>query len=106
MFLLLNRSLHEVEALLEQSENPSETSETDRQTTIMMQIKMLQDYIAVLKRRLKRREMQLTSARQLHNALHTAQGPFIEKHKLSAIVKKFQEYQQHLKQQFKQKNTN
>ena len=72
----------------------------------MVQIKIVQDYIAVLKRRLKRREMQLISARQLHNTLHTARGPFIEKHKLSAIVKKFQEYQQQVKQQFKQGITN
>ena len=46
--------------------------------------------------------MQFASARQLYHALHTAQGPFIEKHKLSAIVKKFQEYQKQVKQQFKQ----
>ena len=67
----------------------------------MVQIKILQDYIGVLKRKLKRREMQLTSARQLYSALQTSQGPFIESHKLGAIVKKFQEYQEEVQRQFK-----
>ena len=96
------RSLHELEATLEQSEYSSQTSKTTKQTNLMVQIKILQDYIAVLRRKLKRREMQLTSARQLYSALQTSQGPFIEKHKLSAIVKKFQEYQEQVQRQFKQ----
>ena len=96
------RYLHQLEATLEQSEYSSQTSKTTKQTNLMVQIKILQDYIAVLKRKLKRREMQLTSARQLYGALQTSQGPFIEKHKLSAIVKKFQEYQVQVQRQFKQ----
>ena len=91
-----------MEATLEQSEYSSQTSKTTKQTNLMVQIKILQDYIGVLKRKLKRREMQLTSARQLYSALQTSQGPFIEKHKLSAIVKKFQEYQEQVQRQFKQ----
>ena len=91
-----------MEATLEQSEYSSQTSKPTGQTNLMVQIKILHDYIGVLKRKLKRREMQLTSARQLYSALQTSQGPFIERHKFGAIVKKFQEYQGQVQRQFKQ----
>ena len=50
--------------------------------------------------------MQLTSARQLYSTLQTSQGPFIEKDKLSAIVKRFQEYQNQVQWQFRQEVSN
>lgn len=55
---------------------------------------MLQRYLAVLARKLRRKDMQLSSAQELHSALTSTQGPFIEQQLLQTVMDKFIQYQQ------------
>ncbi len=72
------------------------TAKDDSQ--IASKMKAVSQYITVVKGRLKRREIQLNSALRLHSVLFTSHSPFIEKHKLSAIVRRFQEHQGQIKE--------
>ena len=51
----------------------------------------LEGYLHTLHQKRRRKQLQLRSARQLHNALLTTQGLFIDKHKLTAIIRSHQQ---------------
>ena len=50
-------------------------------------VDLIKDHTYLLLGQLRRRQLQLGSARHLHQALLTSQGLFIDKHKLTGIIK-------------------
>ena len=55
-------------------------------------ISVLEWYKNVLAKRIWIKHLQLKEARHLHNVLLSTSGPYIERHKLSAILKRYRAY--------------
>ncbi len=90
--LLFCRSMKELRARAQDG--------ADREA-LVSEYRTVQNYMDILNRKAQRRKMQLSSARQLHSSLLASQGPYIEKHKLSGILKRYKKYQEQMKRRFK-----